>query len=70
MDIDRKKNQGGLSEAIHRVSFVLDQLEKANGFKDKMDWGTDIVTRCTFEEVIGALVSAEQELLTLEGELN
>lgn len=60
MHIDRDRDQGGI--AVERVTFCLDQLEKAKGFKKGIDWSTDVVTRLTIEEMIGALVSAEQEL--------
>lgn len=68
MNIDRDEYQGGIDVAIERVSFCLDQLEKAESFKAKIDWNTEIVPRLTIEEIIGALVSAEQQL-ELEEEL-
>ena len=66
MDIDRNVYQGGLGEAKMRVKFCLDKLEKIEETEDN-----DIVTkifekrigeRLTVEEMIGALVSAEQEI--------
>lgn len=60
MDIDRERSQG--DTALERISFCLDQLEKAKSFKNGISWNTDIVTSLTVEEMIGALVSAEQEL--------
>lgn len=63
MNIDREKYQGDFEEAKKRVKFCLDQLEKAKGFARKIDWSTEIVPRLTIEEVIGALVSAEQEIM-------
>jgi hypothetical protein len=68
MNIDRDEYQGGIDTAIERVSFCLDQLEKAENFKEKIDWDTEIVPRLTIEEMICALVSAEQQL-NLEEEL-
>lgn len=63
MDIDRGKHQGGIGEALKRVSFCLDQLEKASAFKKGIDWQSEIATRLTVEELIGALIAAEQELV-------
>lgn len=65
MNIDRKKNQGGLDIAIHRVKFCLDQIEKSNKFTYNLDMDSDIVSRCTIEEILGTLVSAEQILLEM-----
>lgn len=62
MNIDRKINQGGLAEAIKRVKFCLDQLEKAPNFTKRIDWSTEICRRLTVEEIVGALVAAEQHL--------
>ena len=62
MHIDRTKNQCGYDEAIKRIGFCLDQLERAEQFKNDLDWQSDLVSKCTIEEVIGALVSAEQVL--------
>jgi hypothetical protein len=61
MDVDRKVYQGGKKIAIQRVKFCLDRLEAAN-FNTGFGWEIDIVKRLTLEEMIGALVSAEQEL--------
>jgi hypothetical protein len=63
MDIDREVNQGDIEVALKRVSFCLDHFEKG-GFKDGVDWGTTVTgdDRLTLEEIIGALVSAEQIL--------
>ena len=61
MEIDRKKEQGGIGEAIHRISFVLNEIEKIDYNVDdffRKRWGS----RLTHEEIIGALVSAEQSL--------
>jgi hypothetical protein len=69
MNIDRDEYQGGIDIAIERVSFCLDQLEKAESFKGKIDWDTEIVPRLTIEEMIGALVSAEQQVNYRPGRL-
>ncbi len=61
MIIDRQKDQGGRFEAIRRIKFCLDQLEK-NGFKGKNNWSTEICKHLTLEEVVGALVSSEQAI--------
>jgi hypothetical protein len=66
MKIDRHKRQEQHS-ALERISFCLDQIEKAPGFVRKIDWSSEIVKRCTVEEIIGALVSAEQELTIMNG---
>jgi hypothetical protein len=58
--IDRDKKQGDVYEAKHRISFCLDQFEKAEKFRGNLDWNSDIVQSCTIEEMLGALVSAEQ----------
>lgn len=53
-DIDREVPQPEGS-AFNRVCFCLDQLERYGA-----DWNGSINERLTIEEVIGALVSAEQ----------
>lgn len=63
MDIDRDKPQGDINEATRRVKFCLDQLEK-QGFARNIGWNTAITKRLTMEEMVGALVSAEQHLET------
>jgi len=60
MNIDRRELQG--NTAKERITFCLNQLEKANVFKNGIGWNTEIVARLTIEELIGALVNAEQEL--------
>lgn len=64
MDIDRNVPQGKPS-AFERVKFCLDMLEK-QGFRKGISWETCITERLTLEEMIGALVSAEQELKLFE----
>ena len=61
MDIDREVLQGGLDEAIKRVKFCLDCLERY-GFGRGFSWDISINQRLTLEEIIGALVAAEQNL--------
>ena len=61
MNIDRQVNQGSSDEAVKRVKFCLDCLEKY-GFAKGFDWDTSINQRLTLEEIVGALVSAEQRL--------
>lgn len=59
MNIDRKVSQ---TTAIERVKFCLDRLEEDNQFSKGIEWGTGICYGLSVEEMIGALVSAEQEL--------
>ena len=47
--------------ARERLKFVLDQLEKGE-FRRGIGWQSYIVPHCTVEELIGALVAAEQAL--------
>ena len=65
MDIDRKVYQGGSEIARQRVGFCLDQLEK-QGFRKGFTWNTCLAQRLTVEEIVGALVAAEQALNDLE----
>jgi len=65
LDIDREVNQGDICEAKKRVKFCLDQLEK-HGFSPIIDWNTEIAPHLSVEEIVGALVSAEQTINTLE----
>jgi len=44
-----------------RITFCLNQLEKVSDFRKGIDWNTEVVPCLTIEELIGALVSAEQE---------
>lgn len=61
MDIDRHEYQGNTSR--ERIKFVLDQLEKSKEFKKGISWETEVVNRLTIEEIIGALVAAEQNII-------
>ena len=65
MDIDREKEQGDLEDAKERVTFCLNQLERADGFEKRIDWDTEIVPGLMIEELVGALISAEQEMAKL-----
>lgn len=65
MDIDRHVRQN-IPSAEERVKFCLDQLEKAHSFAKTIEWQTEICRRLTVEEIIGALVSTEQELIGKE----
>ena len=60
MEIDRNVKQG--NTASKRIGFCLDQLEKANDFSKGISFDTEIVKNLSVEELIGALVSAEQQL--------
>ena len=57
--IDRKVYQGGREEAHKRVEFCLNMLGKYK-FAKGVDWDTLLCKSLSVEEVIGALVSAEQ----------
>jgi hypothetical protein len=61
MEIDRYKNQGGREIAAKRVRFCVDQLER-NGLGKGFKMTTEIGPRLTIEEIVGALVAAEQAL--------
>ena len=69
MIVDRLEDQGDKELAKNKISFCLDQLEKSPDFKNKFDWDVEIVENLTIEEVISALVSAEQGLKEYEEEL-
>lgn len=66
--IDRNEYQGGIETAIHRIKFCLDSIEDSPHFAKGIDWGTYIMEgnrlsgQPTIEELIGALVAAEQVL--------
>lgn len=62
MRIDREKDQGGFDVAQTRVSFCLDHMEDASEFKNGLHWDTEVTHHLTIDELIMALVSAEQEL--------
>ncbi len=58
--IDRDVYQGGLEVALLRTGFCLDQIEKLR--LGGRQWSTRFGPRLTFEEVVGALVAAEQAM--------
>ena len=43
------------------ITFCLTQIEE-HGFSDNVEWGTKISQNVTVEELIGALVAAENKL--------
>jgi len=47
-------------EREERIEYVLDTLQDADGFNDDITWQTEVVENLTVEELIGALVGAEQ----------
>ncbi len=61
MDIERHSLGDDARSALHKVSFCLDQLERG-GFREGMKRSTEIAPRLTLEEIVGALVNAEDEL--------
>jgi hypothetical protein len=61
MNIDRRQH-GHAYYARSRVTYCLDQLEKAEGFCKGLAWETRVVPFLVLEEIIGALVAAEQHL--------
>jgi hypothetical protein len=61
MNIDRFQH-GHAYYARSRVKYCLDQLEKAKGFCKGLAWETRVVSFLVLEEIIGALVAAEQRL--------
>jgi len=61
LSVDRTVPQGGLDESLTRLNFCLNLLEE-QGFAKNIDWNTKITERLTLEEVIGALVTADQVL--------
>ena len=64
-DISRYLPQGDAGDASQRVAFCLDQIEK-RGFKKGIHWGSELAHHLTVEEVVGALVAAEQSLNDFE----
>lgn len=61
MNLDRNIYQGEINVARHRIKFVLDELEKLT-VEETILFGEHLGKRLTLEEVIGALVAAEQQL--------
>lgn len=66
MDISRRVDQGGITVALERLQFVLDQFESADKFSKSLTFDTKIVPDCTLEEILGALVASEQALRRIE----
>lgn len=67
MDIDRNVQQGDLDDAKSKIKFCLDMIEdiKLSSDQENKFWAKRIGKRLTYEEVIGALVSAEQSFKNL-----
>jgi hypothetical protein len=61
MNIDRRQSDHAYY-ARSRVKYCLDQLEQAEGFCKGLAWETRVVPFLVLDEVIGALVAAEQHL--------
>jgi len=58
MDINRHVDYGDV--AAERVRECLDKLEAAKSFRKGIDIGTPVVVHLTIQDLIMALVSAEQ----------
>jgi len=43
------------------IDYCLTQLQDG-GFTNEVDWDTEVAPACTLEELVGALVAAENEL--------
>lgn len=67
MDINREVEQGDFEDTIDKVTFCLDKLEQADDFANAINWETEVVQGLMIEELVGALVSAEQEIAKLKG---
>ena len=65
MDIDRKVNQGDIDNALFRLDFVLSEFENDNGNECEVFMQSPI-SGCTIEEMLGAMVCAEQCLLEIK----
>jgi hypothetical protein len=65
LDIDRDENLIPDGDKEKWIQFCLDLLEK-EGFAEGIDWNTQITSRLTLEEIIGALIYAEQKIKELE----
>lgn len=62
MEVNRREPQGGVDVAIRRIAFCLDQQEKARSLAGGLRWESLVTPRLTLEELVGALVAAEQAL--------
>ncbi|HEV2520647.1 MAG TPA: hypothetical protein VGX00_08580 [Thermoplasmata archaeon] len=65
MEIYRNKDVGGREVALQRVGYCLNQLERY-GLKSEFAPTTVVGPQLKLEEMIGALVAAEQALLAQE----
>lgn len=61
MKIDRKVYQGGKEEALRRLNFCLTMFVKS-GRKVEKVFKECPVESCSMEEIVGAMVAAEQVL--------
>ena len=69
MDIDRKKEQNeGIRGALHRLNFCLSRFEESNAGLNKT-FEKRPIKDCSIEEMVGAMVSAEQEMLKMIEEI-
>lgn len=62
----RRGEQLGSPPAAEKIDHCLTNIEQA-GFSDEIDWQTELAPSVTVEEVVGALVHAEQELKAADG---
>ena len=62
MNIDRHGNHNREDVALQRIKFVLDQFEMKDFDADEryLIFDQDVIPNCKVEELVGALVSAEQ----------
>ena len=64
MEINRKKHEGNVEVALHRLNFCLTQFEKSNANIEKVFAETPI-KNCSVEEMVGAMIEAEIVLLDI-----
>ena len=62
MDVDRHEYQGGVGVAREQIKYVLDTFEKYDDEKVEDVYHRKVIPNCSVEEMVGALVSAEQVL--------
>ena len=60
--IDRNNTLSEQNKATKRVKSYLDKLEQ-KGIKKDINWSTEITDNLTVEEIVGALVAADQVLV-------
>lgn len=59
--IDLRRGESvGPKPSRELISYCLDRIE-SNGFRDGIDWETEVAENVTVEELLGALVRAEYE---------